>query len=35
LTIAKNIVGKHQGTIAVKSLPDEGSTFSVILPVNG
>ena len=34
LTIAKNIVEKHQGTIGVASSPDEGSTFSVILPIN-
>jgi signal transduction histidine kinase len=33
LTIAKNIVEKHQGTIVATSLPDEGSTFSVTLPV--
>jgi signal transduction histidine kinase len=33
LTIAKNIVEKHQGSIAVTSLPDEGSTFRVTLPV--
>jgi signal transduction histidine kinase len=33
LTIAKNIVEKHKGTIAVSSRPDEGSLFSVTLPV--
>ncbi|MBV5316791.1 MAG: two-component sensor histidine kinase [Desulfobulbaceae bacterium] len=33
LTIAKNIVEKHKGTIAVTSRPDEGSLFSVTLPV--
>ena len=35
LTIAKNIVEQHHGVIAVTSRPDEGSTFSVTLPVNG
>ena len=35
LTIAKNIVEQHQGTIAVTSRPDEGSTFSVTLPIKG
>ena len=33
LTIAKNIVEQHQGAIVVTSRPDEGSTFSVTLPV--
>ena len=35
LTIAKNIVEQHQGVIVVASRPDEGSTFSVTLPING
>ncbi|MBB1282747.1 response regulator [Flavisolibacter sp. BT320] len=32
LTIAKKIVEKHNGSISVHSLPDEGTTFSIILP---
>ena len=35
LTIAKNIVEKHQGTITVTSRPDEGSIFRISLPVKG
>jgi signal transduction histidine kinase len=35
LTIAKNIVEQHQGTITVTSRPDQGSTFSVTLPMKG
>jgi two-component system NtrC family sensor kinase len=34
LAVAKKIVEEHEGTIAVKSVPKEGSTFTVILPVN-
>ena len=33
LTIAKSIVEKHQGRILVDSLPGEGSTFAVLLPL--
>lgn len=32
LTIAKNIVDKHQGTLTVASTPGEGSTFRMTLP---
>lgn len=32
LTIAKNIVDKHQGTLTVTSTPGEGSTFRMTLP---
>ena len=32
LAVAKNFVSFHQGQIAVKSAPDEGSTFTIILP---
>lgn len=32
LTIAKNIVEKHQGTLTVTSTPGEGSTFRMTLP---
>lgn len=35
LTIAKSIIKKHQGRLAVSSRPDEGSTFTITLPVNG
>jgi signal transduction histidine kinase len=34
LAVAKKIVEEHEGTIAVKSVPKEGTTFTVILPVN-
>ncbi|HWI92905.1 MAG TPA: response regulator [Flavisolibacter sp.] len=34
LAIAKKIVDKHNGKIAVKSTPGEGSVFSVVLPVH-
>jgi len=33
LTIAKSIVDKHQGSIAVVSTPGEGSVFRIVLPV--
>lgn len=33
LTIAKSIVDKHQGSIAVVSTPGEGSVFRITLPV--
>jgi signal transduction histidine kinase len=32
LTIAKNIVDKHHGTLTVASTPGEGSTFRMTLP---
>ena len=35
LSIVKKLVeGTYQGTISVKSLPDIGTTFSVVLPLN-
>jgi len=34
LSIAKNIVDAHGGNISVKSKQGEGTTFSIILPVN-
>ena len=33
LAIAKSIVDKHQGSITVSSIPGEGSTFRLTLPV--
>jgi two-component system NtrC family sensor kinase len=33
LAVAKKIVEEHEGTIAVKSVPKEGTTFTVVLPV--
>jgi signal transduction histidine kinase len=33
LAIAKSIVDAHHGTIAVDSRPGEGTTFSIVLPV--
>lgn len=33
LAIAKSIVDEHKGTISVTSIPKEGTTFSVTLPV--
>ena len=33
LTIAKNIVEKHGGTISASSKPSDGSTFRVVLPI--
>ncbi|AXI08019.1 sensor histidine kinase [Oceanobacillus zhaokaii] len=34
LAIAKTIADQHQGTLSVKSMPGEGSTFSLVLPVD-
>ena len=33
LTIAKNIVEKHGGTISASSKPSDGSTFRIVLPI--
>lgn len=33
LAIVKGIVEAHQGTIQVESVPDEGTTFKILLPV--
>ena len=33
LTIAKNIVMEHGGTIGVESTPGVGTTFTIVLPV--
>ena len=33
LSIAKKIIQMHNGTIDVQSLPDEGSIFTVKIPV--
>lgn len=35
LSVSHGIVQSHQGGIRVKSQPGEGSTFTVLLPVNG
>lgn len=35
LAVAKKIVEEHEGTIAVRSVPNEGTTFSVVLPAVG
>ena len=32
LAIVKHIVQSHKGRVTVKSLPGEGSTFSIIIP---
>lgn len=34
LSVAKNVIEKHKGKILVRSEVDEGSIFSVLLPVN-
>ncbi|MFZ9023254.1 MAG: sensor histidine kinase [Anaerohalosphaeraceae bacterium] len=34
LTIAHKIVEKHGGTLSAQSLPDEGATFTVCIPMN-
>ncbi|RDW15068.1 HAMP domain-containing sensor histidine kinase [Oceanobacillus chungangensis] len=34
LAIAKTITDQHHGTLSVKSIPGEGSTFSLALPVD-
>ncbi len=33
LAVAKKIVDEHEGSIAVRSMPDEGTTFTIRLPV--
>ena len=32
LSIVKHIAGAHGGTVTVKSTPDKGSTFTIIIP---
>lgn len=34
LAIVKKIVEEHSGTIAVESAPDQGTTFSIVLPMS-
>jgi signal transduction histidine kinase len=31
--VARKIVEEHEGSIAVRSVPREGTTFTVVLPV--
>lgn len=35
LSLAKRIIDLHGGTIAVQSIPDQGTTFTVTLPLTG
>lgn len=35
LAIARQVVEAHQGTVAVTSRPGEGTTFTVVLPIQG
>jgi signal transduction histidine kinase len=35
LTLVRHIVEAHGGTIGVKSVPDKGSVFTIILPISG
>ena len=32
LAIVKHIVARHRGRLSIASVPDKGSTFSVVLP---
>lgn len=33
LAISKEIIGQHQGEISIDTIPGEGSTFSILLPI--
>jgi signal transduction histidine kinase len=35
LSVSYGIIKKHRGEIRVESSPEEGSTFTVLLPING